>query len=66
MTARLELKGNIPEHSGSPGVMNGPTWETGVAVGMVGPSTVGTDGVVAAPDQLLVDRGSTGTGQALH
>ena len=42
-------------------VMNGPTWETGVRVGMGGPSTVGTDGLVAASDQLLVDRGFTGT-----
>ena len=33
---------------------------------MVLPSTVGTDGLVAASDQLLVDRGFTGTRQALH
>src|SRR5437764_10122593 len=30
------------------------------------PSTVGADGHVAAADQLLVDRGFAGTGQALH
>jgi hypothetical protein len=41
-------------------VTDGPTWETGVRVAMVGRGTVGTDGLVAASDQLLVDRGFTG------
>ena len=47
-------------------VMYGPTSETRVRVGVVLPSTVGADGLVAASDQFLVDRGFTGTGQSLH
>jgi hypothetical protein len=41
--------------------VNGPTWETGVRARMDLPSTVGTDGLIATSDQLLVDRGFTGT-----
>jgi hypothetical protein len=43
-----------------------PTSEPGVRIGMVGPGTVGTNSLVATSDQLLVDRGFTGTRQALH
>jgi hypothetical protein len=47
-------------------VTTGPTCETGFRVGTKFPSTVGADGLVAAADQLLVDRGFAGTGQPLH
>jgi hypothetical protein len=47
-------------------VMNGPAWKANVGVGVIGPGAVGTDGVVAASDQLVVHRGLTGPRQALH
>jgi len=42
-------------------VMNGPTREAGVGVGMIGLGMVGADRLVAAPDQILVNRGFTST-----
>src|SRR5260370_181895 len=47
-------------------VMKGPAWKASVGVNVIGPSAVGTDGVVAASDQLVIHRGLSGTRQALH
>lgn len=42
-------------------VMSGPTRETGDRIGEVFPAAIGTDGLIAASDELLVDRGLPGT-----